>query len=181
MVERDEIPRSLKMEKITKTSVTISVMRANALLPMADVVDLILEAQWAAGFLSVTKPLCAGAYRWAVRTGAAEGFVPATVKTAKSFKATKPKATKAAKAPKATKVAKVTKPVADQPLGTDEIREANLARIKAVHARMKGEGRFDFVDQEVRPEEAPVMDNFDDVDSFASPAFLTRDEVDYLV
>jgi len=163
------------MEKITKTSVTISVMRANALLPMADVVDLILEAQHAAGFFSVTKPLCVGAYRWAVRTGAAEGFVPKAPKAAK--------ATKVAKAPKATKpkAPKATKPVADQPLGTDEIREANLARIKAVHARMKGEGRFDFVDEEVRPEEAPVMDNFDDVDSFASPAFLTRDEVDYLV
>lgn len=163
------------MEKITKTSVTLSVMRANALLPMADVVDLILEAQHAAGFFSVTKPLCVGAYRWAVRTGAAEGFVPKATKVAK--------APKAAKAPKTKKeaVAKVTKPVADQPLGTDEIREANLARIKAVHQRMKGEGRFDFVDEEVRPEEAPVMDNFDDVDSFASPAFLTRDEVDYLV
>jgi len=160
------------MEKITKTSVTLSVMRANALLPMADVVDLILEAQHAAGFFSVTKPLCVGAYRWAVRTGAAEGFVP---------KATK--APKAAKAPKTKKeaVAKATKPVADQPLGTDEIREANLARIKAVHARMKGEGRFDFVEQEARPEEAPVIDNFDEIDSFASPAFLTRDEVDYLV
>ena len=168
-------PRSLKMEKITKTSVTISVMRANALLPMADVVDLILEAQHAAGFFSVTKPLCVGAYRWAVRTGAAEGFVPKATKVAK--------APKAAKAPKTKKeaVAKVTKPVADQPLGTDEIRAANLARIKEVHARMKGEGRFDFVDEEVRPEEAPVMDNFDEIDSFASPAFLTRDEVDYLV
>jgi len=162
------------MEKITKTSVTLSVMRANALLPMADVVDLILEAQHAAGFFSVTKPLCVGAYRWAVRTGAAEGFVPKATKVAKAPKATKTKAAK-------TKAPKVTKPVADQPLGTDEIREANLARIKAVHARMKGEGRFDFVDEEVRPEEAPVMDNFDDVDSFASPAFLTRDEVDYLV
>ena len=167
-------PRSLKMEKITKTSVTLSVMRANALLPMADVVDLILEAQWAAGFFSVTKPLCVGAYRWAVRTGAAEGFVPKATKVAKAPKATKTKVAK-------TKAPKVTKPVADQPLGTDEIREANLARIKAVHQRMKGEGRFDFVDEEVRPEEAPVMDNFDDVDSFASPAFLTRDEVDYLV
>jgi len=167
------------MEKITKTSVTISVMRANALLPMADVVDLILEAQHAAGFFSVTKPLCVGAYRWAVRTGAAEGFVPKATKVAKAPKATKTKVAKT-KATK-TKAPKVTKPVADQPLGTDEIREANLARIKAVHARMKGEGRFDFVDQEVRPEEAPVMDNFDDVDSFASPAFLTRDEVDYLV
>ena len=169
-------PRSLKMEKITKTSVTLSVMRANSLLPMADVVDLILEAQHAAGFFSVTKPICVGAYRWAVRTGAAEGFVPKATKVAKA-----PKATKVAKTKTKTKAPKVTKPVADQPLGTDEIREANLARIKAVHARMKGEGRFDFVDEEVRPEEAPVMDNFDDVDSFASPAFLTRDEVDYLV
>jgi hypothetical protein len=171
------------MEKITKTSVTLSVMRANALLPMADVVDLILEAQHAAGFFSVTKPLCVGAYRWAVRTGAAEGFVPKATKVAKAPKATKTKVakTKATKAPKVTKAPVVAKPVADKPLGTDEIREANLARIKAVHARMKGEGRFDFVDQEVRPEEAPVMDNFDDVDSFASPAFLTRDEVDYLV
>ena len=160
------------MEKITKTSVTISVMRANALLPMADVVDLILEAQHAAGFFSVTKPICVGAYRWAVRTGAAEGFVPKATKVAK---VAKPKLAKTAKAPK------VTKPVADQPLGSDEIRAANLARIKAVHERMKGEGRFDFVEQEARPEEAPVIDNFDEIDSFASPAFLTRDEVDYLV
>ena len=166
------------MEKITKTSVTLSVMRANSLLPMADVVDLILEAQHAAGFFSVTKPLCVGAYRWAVRTGAAEGFVPKTTKAPKAPKA--PKTKKEAVA-KVTKAPKVTKPVADQPLGTDEIRAANLARIKEVHARMKAEGRFDFVDEEVRPEEAPVMDNFDDVDSFASPAFLTRDEVDYLV
>jgi hypothetical protein len=163
------------MEKITKTSVTLSVMRANALLPMADVVDLILEAQHAAGFFSVTKPLCVGAYRWAVRTGAAEGFVPATVKTAKSFKATKPKATKTAKTAKAPKV---TKPVADQPLGDDAIRAANLARIKAVHARMKGEGHFQT--EEVLPVDAPIVDA-DDLDSFASPAFLTRDEVDYLV
>ena len=163
------------MEKITKTSVTISVMRANSLLPMADVVDLILAAQWAAGFTDVTKPICVGAYRWAVRTGAAEGFVPKATKA--------PKVAKAPKAPKTKKeaVAKVTKPVADQPLGSDEIRAANLARIKAVHERMKGEGRFDFVEQEARPEEAPVIDNFDEIDSFASPAFLTRDEVDYLV
>ena len=169
------------MEKITKTSVTLSVMRANALLPMADVVDLILEAQWAAGFFSVTKPLCVGAYRWAVRTGAAEGFVPKAPKAAKAWpKATKTKVAKT-KAPKVTKATVVAKPVADQPLGDETIRAANLARIKAVHARMKGEGRFDFVDEEVRPTEAPVMDNFDDVDSFASPAFLTRDEVDYLV
>jgi hypothetical protein len=169
------------MEKITKTSVTISVMRANSLLPMADVVDLILEAQHAAGFFSVTKPLCVGAYRWAVRTGAAEGFVPKATKVAKAWpKAIKTKVTKT-KAPKVTKATVVAKPVADQPLGDETIRAANLARIKAVHERMKGEGRFDFVDQEVRPEEAPVMDNFDDVDSFASPAFLTRDEVDYLV
>lgn len=163
------------MEKITKTSVTISVMRANALLPMADVVNLILEAQHAAGFFSVTKPLCVGAYRWAVRTGAAEGFVPKTTKVAKAWpKATKTKVAK-------TKAPKVTKPVADQPLGDETIRAANLARIKAVHERMKGEGRFEFVDQEVRPEEAPVIENFDEIDSFASPAFLTRDEVDYLV
>lgn len=163
----------MKMEKITKTSVTLSVMRANALLPMADVVDLILEAQHAAGFFSVTKPICVGAYRWAVRTGQAEGFVPKTTKVAK--------APKAPKAPKTKKeaVAKVTKPVADQPLGSDEIRAANLARIKAVHQRMKAEGHF--VDEEVRPEEAPVMENFDEIDSFAAPAFLTRDEVDYLV
>ena len=165
------------MEKITKTSVTLSVMRANALLPMADVVDLILEAQHAAGFFSVTKPLCVGAYRWAVRTGAAEGFVPKATKTTKAPKVTKTKAPKTKK----EAVTKVTKPVADQPLGSDEIRAANLARIKQVHERMKAEGRFDFVEQEARPEEAPVIDNFDDVESFASPAFLTRDEVDYLV
>ena len=170
------------MEKITKTSVTLSVMRANALLPMADVVDLILEAQHAAGFFSVTKPLCVGAYRWAVRTGAAEGFAPKATKAPKVAKAPKaPKTKKEAVAMKSTKGAQVTKPVADQPLGSDEIRAANLARIKQVHERMKAEGRFDFVEQEARPEEAPVIDNFDEIDSFASPAFLTRDEVDYLV
>jgi hypothetical protein len=160
------------MEKITKTSVTISVMRANSLLPMADVVDLILEAQHAAGFFSVTKPLCVGAYRWAVRTGAAEGFVPKATKVAKAWpKATKTKVAK-------TKAPKVTKPVADQPLGDETIRAANLARIKEVHARMKGEGHFQT--EEVLPVDAPIVDA-DGIDSFASPAFLTRDEVDYLV
>ena len=168
------------MEKITKTSVTLSVMRANALLPMADVVDLILEAQHAAGFFSVTKPLCVGAYRWAVRTGAAEGFVPKATKAPKVAKATKPKAPKTKKeaVAKVTKAAKVTKPVADQPLGSDEIRAANLARIKAVHERMKGEGHFQAA--EVLPVDAPMVD-VDGIDSFAAPAFLTRDEVDYLV
>ena len=159
------------MEKITKTSVTLSVMRANSLLPMADVVDLILAAQWAAGFTDVTKPICVGAYRWAVRTGAAEGFVP---KATKAPKVAKPKAPKTKK----EAVAKVTKPVADQPLGDDTIRAANLARIKAVHERMKGEGRFQAA--EVLPVDAPMVD-VDGIDSFASPAFLTRDEVDYLV
>ena len=159
------------MEKITKTSVTLSVMRANSLLPMADVVDLILAAQWAAGFTDVTKPICVGAYRWAVRTGAAEGFVP---KATKAPKVAKPKAPKTKK----EAVAKVTKPVADQPLGSDEIRAANLARIKAVHERMKGEGHFQAA--EVLPVDAPMVD-VDGIDSFAAPAFLTRDEVDYLV
>ena len=60
--------------RVTKTSVTLSVMSANADKPMDAVVALIVKAQHKAGFLDVTDKIAAGAYRWAVN----KGMAPAT-------------------------------------------------------------------------------------------------------
>lgn len=152
------------MTKLTKTAVTLSVMQANTEKPMAEVVKLIVAAQHEAGFFSITEALAAGAYRWAVRTGKALGVVPPKTATAK-----------APKAPKIAKPKPAPKPVAEKPLGTDEIRAANLAKIREVHARMKAQGHFQDVPK--KPETIPTVET----DSFAAPAFLTMDEVNALV
>ena len=57
------------MTRITKTSITIETMNANADKPMDTVVALIVAAQHAAGNVDVTEKIAAGAYRWCVRQG----------------------------------------------------------------------------------------------------------------
>ena len=158
--------KDLKMTKVTKTSVTLSVMAANGDKPMAEVVALIHKAQHAAGFSDVTLKICEGAYRWAVRKSVAPGVVPAKEKAARVSKTPKIKTKKEA-------ISRVAKPTAPQksPEEIERIRAANLARLKEVHSRMK---------QEVRKPEAEAA-TVDRLDSFAAPAFLTKDEVKALV
>ena len=148
------------MTKVTKTSVTLSVMAANGDKPMADVVALILKAQHAAGFTDVTAKICEGAYRWAVRKAVAPGSVPA--KAPKAARAPKVKAKTKAQAIKA--VAKPTK----SPEELERIKSANLARLREVAGRVK---------QTVRKDEPEIGDR----DPFIAPAFLTKDELKALI
>lgn len=149
------------MTKVTKTSVTLGVMVANADKPMDEVVKLILAAQHAAGFSDVTLKICEGAYRWAVRKSVAPGSVPEKVKATRAPKA-KAKVKTKAQAVKA--VAKPTK----SPEEIERIRAANLARLKEVAGRVK---------QTVQKDEPEITDR----DPFIAPAFLTKDELKALV
>lgn len=160
--------------RVTKTSVTLSVMSANADKPMDAVVALIVKAQHKAGFLDVTDKIAAGAYRWAVNKGMAPGELPgrkvAAPKTV-SIKTVMKKAGKAYAEKKAARTkAEAVKAITKSPEEIERIKAANLARMKSVMARVK---------QNVRTETDDVP--FAETDSFASPAFLTKDEVTALV
>lgn len=160
--------------RVTKTSVTLSVMSANADKPMDKVIALIVKAQHKAGFLDVTDKIAAGAYRWAVNKGMAPGELvgrkaaaPKTVSIQSVMKKVgKEYAAKKAARTKAEAVAAVTK----SPEEIERIKAANMARMKSVLGKVK---------QNVRTETDEVP--FSETDSFAAPAFLTKDEVTALV
>lgn len=165
--------KDLKMTKVTKTSVTLSVMAANGDKPMADVVALILKAQHAAGFSDVTLKICEGAYRWAVRKSVAPGVVPEKApKAARAPKASKAKTKAQALAVvKAVKAASKSTAPTKSPEEIERIRSANMARLREVGARFQQTAR--------KPEaEAATVDRHD---PFAAPAFLTKDELKALV
>ena len=153
--------------RVTKTSVTLSTMAANGDKPMDKVVALIVKAQHKAGFVDVTDKIAAGAYRWAVNKGMAPGELvgrkAAAPKTATAIAA---KIVKAAPKTKAEAVKAVTK----SPEEIERIKAANLARMKSVLGKVK---------QSVRTETDEI--SFAETDSFAAPAFLTKDEVTALV
>ena len=156
------------MAKVTKTSITLSVMNAHGDKPMDAVVALIVKAQHKAGFLDVTDKIAAGAYRWAVNKGMAPGAAP--VRGAKPEKVSAKK--KAVKRTAKETVVKAAKPEAPTKSAEeiDRIKAANMARMKAVLAKTKQTVRKD--------EDAPA---FAETDAFAAPAFLTKDEVTALV
>lgn len=166
--------------RVTKTSVTLSTMAANADKPMDKVVALIVKAQHKAGFVDVTDKIAAGAYRWAVNKGMAPGELPGRKVAAPKVKAEKAPKTvsiqtvmkkagkayaekKAAAKTKAEAVAAVTK----SPEEIERIKAANLARMKSVMARVK---------QDVRKPDTEEIP-FSETDSFAAPAFLSKDEL----
>lgn len=157
------------MAKVTKTSITLSVMNSHPEKSMDAVVALIVKAQHKAGFLDVTDKIAAGAYRWAVNKGMAPGATPAR---AAAPKAAKQKAVKRMVAEVVAKTSKPKKPEAPKKSfeEIDRIKAANMARMKAVLAKTKQTVRKD--------EDAPV---FAETDAFAAPAFLTKDEVTALV
>ena len=124
----------------------------------------------------MTDKIAAGAYRWAVNKGMAPGVLPgrkvAAPKTAKEKavkRMVKETVAKVAKAPK-TK-AEAVKAVTKSPEEIERIKAANMARMKSVLGKVK---------QTVRKEDAdtPV---FAETDSFAAPAFLSKEEVTALV
>jgi len=155
--------------RVTKTSVTLSVMSANADKPMDKVVALIVKAQHKAGFVDVTDKIAAGAYRWAVNKGLAAGAAPVRApKTAKEK--TVKRMVKEVVAKTVRTKADAVKSVTKSPEEIERIKAANMARMKAVLGKVK---------QNVRTETDEVP--FAETDSFAAPAFLTKDEVYDLV
>lgn len=166
---------------MSKRSDAIEVMKANEGKPMADVVKLI------AAQIDVTEANAKSYYKWIM----ANVFGQAVAKTARAKTVTRMAKETIAK----TKMVKVPKPKVqgNKPKITDktaeelaDIRNKNLARLKAVGRKyMKG--------QYAEPEAAGVP-NFDadearqyvedvtnDIDSFKSPRFLNMDQVKALV
>jgi len=162
----------------TKTEIVIRIMKDNQGKAMADVLPLLMaEFGW-------TEKNARAAYALRVKADPSLGTVQ------KAARAAAP--AKAAKGPKLVKVPK-PKVQGDKPKVTDktveelqDIRNKNLARLKAVGRKyMKG--------QYAEPEAAGVP-NFDadearqyvedvtnDIDSFKSPRFLNMDQVKALV
>ncbi len=147
----------------TKSAAAIAVMEKMADKPMEKVVPKIAEA---AG-LDMDK--AKHYYVLFVRKGLAPGIVPMTVR---QKAVSKVKAAKNAEKI-AAKIVKAVKPEAPKKSAEEieKIKAANMARMKAVLAKTK---------QTVRKEdaEAPV---FAEADPFASPAFLSKEEVNALV
>lgn len=154
----------------SKTAAAIAVMTKHADKPMEAVLPLIAKAT------GHDLPHARNYYVWCVRKGVAPGVIPARAAKAKPVKAPKAAKEKAVKrmakevAAKAVKAVKPTAPTksADE---IERIKAANLARMKAVLGKVKQTVRKDDA-------EAPA---FAETDSFAAPAFLTKDEVSALV
>jgi hypothetical protein len=186
-------------EKVTKTSIVIRIMTENKDKPMAEVVKLIEKGLPCRDGYGKTW------YRWAIKEGVAPGKLDAPVKPkGKTAKAEKP-----AKAPKLAKEAKAVevKPKGNRftgkikadakPKTEDEvakIKAANLKRMQEITARNKvirsqyngniARGADDPIDPlDFTPEGArmEVDTMINEIDSFQSPRFLSKDEVKSLV
>lgn len=164
----------------TKTAAAIAVMVKHADKPMEAVLPLIAKAT------GHDLPHARNYYVWCVRKGVAPGVIPARASKPKTEKAPKVKAPKtvsiktvmkkAGKAYAEKKAAAKTKAeavvaVTKSPEEIERIKAANLARMKSVMARVK---------QEVRKPDTEEIP-FSETDSFAAPAFLSKDEVTALV
>jgi hypothetical protein len=138
------------MAKVTKTQITIGVMNANADKPMAEVVLLIAKAN------KVTESVARGAYRWCVNKGLASG----SIESGRSPKASAVKATvkRMAKEVVTKTKTKATPVVAKQLDEIAKIKEANLARMKEVSAKLKSKKVRDFGDRVAKDDGEGVAD-----------------------
>lgn len=161
----------------TKTEIAIGILKANLGKSMEEVLPLIMEQ------CDLSEKNAIQCYRLRVKADPSLGTLPA------------PKARGGAKAPKAKvqKMVKVPTPkvLKDKPKVTDktveeleDIKNKNLARLKAVHAKYKkgqyAEGRSGklHTDEEARAE---VRNLEDTLDSFKAPKFLNMADVKALV
>lgn len=153
----------------SKRQIAIEIMNSNVKLPMAAVVQLIAKAN------DLSPGAARSYYTGLVKMGLAKGKIEDSVrvKADKAVKAVKPKAAKAVKAPKVSAPktkAEAVKAITKSPEEIERIKAANLARMKSVMAKVK---------QNVKTETDEVP--FAETDSFAAPAFLSKDEVTALV
>jgi len=161
---------------MSKRNDAIEIMKANATLPMRDVVALIADR------IGVTDANAKSYYRWIVTNGKAPGVIEKSERAAKavSTKAPKVKAIKPQKFPKVlmTDKKKVTDKTVEE---LEDIKNKNLARLKAVHKKyMKGQVAEPRVSDEPFDESAvPTLEA--ELESFKAPAFLSKDDVKALV
>ena len=152
----------------SKRGIAIEIMNSNAKKPMAEVLELIAKAN------GIDTGAARSYYVYLVKNGMAKGTIEARAPKAKAEKSAKEKAVKRmAKetVAKATKAVKPTGPVKSAE-EIERIKAANMARMKAVLAKTK---------QNVAKPEADEAPAFAETDTFAAPAFLTKDEVAALV
>ena len=187
------------MAKVTKTQITIRVMTENSSKSMAEVVPLIAKEN------NVSEAVAKGAYRWVVANGLAPGNVEKATRAGRAAKVVAPVTDKAVKRIVAESIvkargnrftgkvkadAKVEKPKSDSDIA--KIKAANLKRMQEVAAKMKARGLSP--GQYANPENvglpdgwtadgarAEVDQSYRELDSFAMPKFLTKDQVKSLV
>lgn len=172
---------NVKMAKLTKTAVVTAIMVKHADRPMVEVCNIIeTQLPCKEGYGKVW-------YRWAVKEGVAPGVLATTAKvpTERKAKDKKPKVliTKKLQKSVAAKVAEIEK----SSFEIDLIKEANLARMKAVTAKVKkvreyGPGRTaaqgeatpdDFDPQLAREEVAAMIAEIDrNRSAYVGPKFL---------
>ena len=144
----------------SKRQVAIEIMNSNAKKPMADVIVMIAKAN------GLAPGAARSYYTGLVKMGLAKGKIEESVRAPK---AAKEKTVKRMAKEVAAKAVKPTAPT-KSPEEIEKIKAANMARMKAVLGKVK---------QTVRTEAVEVP--FAETDSFAAPAFLTKDEVEALV
>lgn len=151
----------------SKRGIAIEIMNSNAKKPMAEVLELIAKAN------GIDTGAARSYYVYLVKNGMAKGTIEAKAPKAKAEKAPKTAKEKAVKRMAKETVAKAKKPEAPAKSADEieKIKAANMARMKAVLAKTK---------QNVRKDEAEAP-AFAETDTFAAPAFLTREEVNALV
>jgi site-specific recombinase XerC len=147
----------------SKRQVAIDIMNSNAKKSMADVIAMIATAN------DLAPGAARSYYTYLVKEGMAKGKIEESVRAPK---ASKEKTVKRMAKEVAAKVVKAVKPTAPtkSPEEIEKIKAANMARMKAVLGKVK--------QTVVKDEEVPT---FAETDSFAAPAFLTKDEVEALV
>ena len=175
------------MTKLTKTSVVVNVMSANADKPMAVVLPLINAALESELGIPFKEGYAREWYVWVVQKKLAPGVIE------RKARPTKDSSTKEVPAKKLLKEVGIrvdhsasnrliAKAVADGRIKNVKVSDDDIARIKAANlARMKAiTARDRAIEKKIdKDSDTPVVDLDDD--SFVPPKFLTKDQVKALV
>jgi hypothetical protein len=160
------------MSKLTKTQIAIEVLKANATRSLADVIPLLMSQ------CDLSEKNAYACYRLRVKADASLALTGA-----KSVKAPVKSVAVAKAKVRATKEVSAKSLLPDSELA--KIKQANLARLKAVSsrkvyanvARPEGRGVDGFDESTARAEVDTIIAD----DSFAMPKFLTKDQLKAII
>jgi hypothetical protein len=161
------------MSKLSKTQIAIEVLKANATRSLADVIPLLMSQ------CELSEKNAYACYRLRVKADASLALTGA-----KSVKAPVKSVAVAKAKVRATKEVKAEALLPDSEIA--KIKQANLARLKAVSsrkvyanvARPEGPGVADFDADSARAEVSGLIDS---LESFQAPKFLSKAQVKALV